>query len=343
MSVNEAADGWGAFNTVMATARKELISAAPDADSRIEAEAYLMRVMTQSLNDAFLNHLLTEKGLSRALPTKGGPNPQYIIFHAAIDATRRYRLHGQLNDSERVGAGLYAFTSTGAALLTSYAAFDSAKSESGGNFVLDIAADATGPGALTIKPGARVLMIRVLHRNPLGRSCSLALEGGNAANDLALAGGTTEKALAQAGNSTLRAVRQFLQWSHLTSASPNRFTSPPPNIAEETQGDPDTTYILGYYDLHEGEYLEALLTAPSNGYWSLQAYNHWCEALPNASVDDRTSVIDDDNMIRISIGPNLSPAVANRLDTLGRYRGVLILRYIGEAEMIIPQTTVRRA
>lgn len=92
--------GWEAVNIAVTTARAEVLAAAPDPAIGAEADAYVTRVLATCLNDAFLGHLLTESGLTRALPTRGGPNPDYRMAHAAIDPARRYCLEERLNDSE---------------------------------------------------------------------------------------------------------------------------------------------------------------------------------------------------------------------------------------------------
>lgn len=85
--------GWEAFHTAVATARAEMTALAPDAETRAEGEAYIARVAATSLNDAFLGHHFSAHGLTRALPTRGGPNPDYIMHHAAISKRTRRDAH----------------------------------------------------------------------------------------------------------------------------------------------------------------------------------------------------------------------------------------------------------
>ncbi len=327
--------------SAVAAARSELLAAAPDSASAAEAETYLMRVMTGCLNDAFLSHLLTTSGLTRALPTKGAPNPDYLVYHAGIDATRCYQLTGSLNESERVGVGLYSFTAAGMAVLAGYASFDRTSVGADGHFALKLAADAVGSGKLPITPACRVVIVRILHRDPQGSPCALTLTGGVQRN-LANATGAVESALSQAGQATLRGVKQFIEWSRQTSANPNRFILPPPGMAAEVQGDPDTVYGLGYYHLAAGEWLEASIPPQLTGYWSLHAYNHWCESLPGTGIHDRNATRDPDGRIRVHIGPTLPQAISNRIDTMARQRGVLIFRAIGAPDMQLPRVHVRQ-
>src|SRR5262245_43536688 len=98
--------GWEALTQAVLDARALIGAAAPDESVAAEGDAYVTRLAASSLSDATLGHLLLENGLSRPLPTRGGPNPDYIMRYAPIDQARRYRLTGRLNGSERVGVGL---------------------------------------------------------------------------------------------------------------------------------------------------------------------------------------------------------------------------------------------
>jgi hypothetical protein len=328
--------GWEGVNAAVAAAREAVAAVAPD--DATAAEAYVMRVLSSCLNDAFLGHLFAESGLTRALPTRGGPNPDYRMAHAQVDAAGRYRLEGRLNESERVGIGLYSFGAGGSADLAGYAAFDRASVDGEGRFSLHLSADADGPGTLAIPPEARVLMIRTLHRDPAGEPARVLLDGGTPVGDLTLARGTTEGALGQVAGALTNAIRTFLEWTAVTSAAANRFHAETPAMAQGVQGDPDTIYFLGAYQLGEGEWLEVTMPAGIPGYWSLHAYNHWCESLPGAGVGDRGSVADADGRIRIAVGPSGAGDAPNRIDTIGRRRGALICRIIGATSVAVPET-----
>jgi hypothetical protein len=333
---------WDAVNAAVATARGEVAAAAPDAATAAEGEAYVMRILTTCLSDAFLGHLMTEGGFSCALPTRGGPNPDYRMAFAPLDPARRYRLEGWLRDSERVGIGNYSFGPGGSADISAYAAFDAGSVGEDGHFTLDVAVDAEGPGSLPILPGARSIMVRVLHRDPQGEPARLVLSGRPPVRDLTLAQGSTEAALGQVAAALVGSIRTFLEWSAVTSAARNGFHAETPQMTQGVQGDPDTIYYLGSYDLAEGERLEVTIPASIPGYWSLHAYNHWCESLPGAGVGDNACVAEPDGSIRIAIGPSVWGNVPNRIDTLGRRRGALIFRAIGASAVAVLQTTVEK-
>jgi hypothetical protein len=108
-------------------------------------------------------------------------------------------------------------------------------------FALDVAAGAEGPGTLPILPGARSIMMRVLHRDPGDEPARLVLSGGPPIRDLALAQGSTAAALGQVAQALTGSIRTFLEWSAVTSAARNAFHAEAPQMAQGVQGDPDRT------------------------------------------------------------------------------------------------------
>jgi hypothetical protein len=332
--------GHDSVEALLARARAELHAAAPDTETAAEVETYLMRLVTASLDDIYLGHLRREAGLMRALPTRGAPNPDYLMWHAGMQQTHRYVLRGRLHESERVGIGLYAIGPTGATLLRAYRVHDRASVDSSGEFCLSIGADLTGPDTLTLTPQTRVLLVRVLHRTA-GLPCALTLTGGPPAPCFASVALAGDAALVQAAQSALRGVRMFLNWTLVTSERPNCFLAPPATLAQEVQGDPDTLYGLGYYHLQSGQWLEAVMPEGRYAYWSLHAYNHWCEALPGAGMHDLQALPDEDGRIRVRIGRAAPANLRNRLDTLGRQRGALVFRALGADAAQLPEVRLR--
>lgn len=327
---------WDALHAAIATARELVAAQAPDPETAAEGEAYVTRVVAVGLSGAVLGHLFQQDGLSRALPCYGGPNPDYIMRFAPVDAGRSYRLEGRLNGSERVGVGLYSYGPNGAPLEAGYAAFDRGNSAPDGSFAIDLGPD----GALPIAPGTRVMLTRTLHRDPDGEPARLRLTGGAEASGLALAMGSNDAALGFVAHSLLNNVREYLKWTEVARSYRNRLDAAPSELAETVQGDRDTQYFLGGYDLDEGEWLEVTMPAGIAGYWSLHAYNYWYEHLQTSGAHDRNATADADGRVRIAVGPKLPQGAANRIDTLGRRKGAFVCRIIGAGGR--PETRVRR-
>ncbi|CAN7519181.1 DUF1254 domain-containing protein [Phenylobacterium sp. LjRoot219] len=319
--------GWEGLNAAVAEARTLVCAQAPDAATAAEGEAYVARVLAAGLGGAVLGHQFRSHGLARALPVYGGPNPDYLMFHAPVDPAGRYRLEGRLNGSERVGVGLYTVGPNGAPLIAGYAAFEPGDCGADGGFGLEIAADA-GPGGLALTPETRIQLIRVLHRDD-SPPASLSLTGGPPARGLALMGGGADAALQFVARSLGNAVREYLKWTAAARALANRLDVAPPELTETVQGDADTRYFLGGFDLAEDEWLEVTMPEDIGGYWSLHAYNYWYEHLQTPGAHDRNARRDADGRIRIAVGPSTPDDALNRIDTLGRRRGAFVCRIIG--------------
>lgn len=307
---------WDALFAAIHTARHLVETAAPDPETAAEGEGYVGRLVASALGGAMLGHLLRRDGLSSALPCQGGPNPDYLMRFAQVDPARQYRLEGRIDGSERVGVGLYTNDANGALIEAGYAAFDK-----------DFAIDIGEGGDLPIAPGTRVMLTRTLHRDPEGNPARLRFTGGPEA--AGLSANAPDGALAFVAQSLVGNVTEYLKWTAVARDYRNRLDLAPPELAATVQGDRDTRYFLGGFDLAEGEWLEVTLPTGIGGYWSLHAYSHWFEHLQTPGADDRNSVADADGRIRIALGPNPRAGMANRIDTRGRRKGALILRIIG--------------
>jgi hypothetical protein len=329
--------GWDSLYAAIATAREMISAASADPDVAAEGEAYIARVVAAGLGGAVLGHLFQQDGLSRALPCYGGPNPDYIMRFAPVDASRSYRLVGRLNGSERVGVGLYNYDGpNGAPLEVGYTAFDHSNAAPDGSFAIEL-----GPHGLPIRPGTRVVLIRVLHRTPDSDPAWLRFTGGEPVGGLALVTGSAEGAIGFAAHSLANNVREYLKWTEVARQYRNRLDPAPPELTATVQGDRDTQYFLGGYDLGEGEWLEVTMPAGMTGYWSLHAYNYWYEHLQTRGAHDRNTKPDADGRVRIAVGPVLPPDAGNPIDTLGRRKGAFVCRILGGSGGR-PDTELRR-
>lgn len=332
---------WDLLNAAIAEARGLVAAEAPDRETAADGEAYVSRVATAALATAFMGHRLVQNGLAMPLPVYGGPNPDYIMRHAAIDVTGRYRLAGRLNGSERIGIGLYTIGRNGAPVIAAYTAIDRDGCDAAGEFTLDMAAGLSGPGTLGIPEGARIMMVRLLHRDQ-SPPAHLDLSGGLPLRGPTLVGGSNDGALGFAANMVRANIAEYMKWVAAARGLPNRLDAAPPELAETVVGDADTQYFLGGFDLAEDQWLEVVMPADLSGYWSLHAYNFWYEHLVTPGVHDRNAVRSADRTVTIALGSHAPAASPNRIDTLGRRRGALICRIVGHAAGIVaPRTEVR--
>jgi hypothetical protein len=328
------AGGWDALLADLAVARAEIAAAAPDAETAVEGEAYLARLLATGLETPFLTHETTQDGLNWPPARIGGANPDYRIAQARIDPQATYELRGRLNDAERLAVGLYTLDAASAPIIDDYTAFDR-RTTPGGDFSLTVGPQAQGPGALKSAAGTSLLLIRELVRAGARTRADMALTPAAPAPMIADAA-----PLAGVGQRLLANLRHFILWSRLIGETPNRFIGPPPQIAASVQGDADTHYYFAYYLLEPGEAL--VIDAPTQAcaYWSFQATNHWLEPLPGASLHDKSVEAEADGAARIRVTAGEGAGLPNAIRALGRRRGVVLHRTVGAKAMVIPNARV---
>ncbi|MEW9854551.1 DUF1254 domain-containing protein [Novosphingobium sp. M1R2S20] len=335
---------WEALNAAVTEARALIANRAPDPETAAEGESYITRVVAAGLSGAVLGHLLKEDGLGRPLPVYGGPNPDYLMRHAGIDPSRSYRLDGRINGSERLGIGLYKpGVAGGTPIEVGYISLSRTDCDSDGRFFLDLVSGDAADDKLAISPEARILLVRILHRDPDSEPARLRLSGAAPSPGLALMMGSNDAALGFVAHTLGVNVREYMRWTDAVQAHPNRLAGAPPELAEAVQGDPDTQYFLGSYDLADGEQLRVTMPAGISGYWSVHAYDYWFQYLQTPGVHDRNARADADGRVRLTIAPDGVQGGANAIDTLGRRKGSLICRVIGGCRVDPPAAEVQPA
>ncbi|HEY7938200.1 MAG TPA: DUF1214 domain-containing protein, partial [Acidimicrobiales bacterium] len=94
---------------------------------------------------------------------------------------------------------------------------------------------------------------------------------------------------------------------------------------------PDNLYMLGTFRLDPGESLLLELDPPQTRYWSVTLENIWHECIEprrrRSSLTNAAAVADPDGTVRVVISAD-DPGVVNWLDTGGRHRGFLLVRWL---------------
>ncbi len=107
---------------------------------------------------------------------------------------------------------------------------------------------------------------------------------------------------------------------------------------------PDNLYMIGTFRLAPGEALVIDLEPPGTRYWSVTLENIWHECIDprrrRSSITNAGAVPGADGRVRIVAAAD-DPGVANWLDTGGRHRGFLVLRWLDNPDP--PPVTTRVA
>lgn len=108
---------------------------------------------------------------------------------------------------------------------------------------------------------------------------------------------------------------------------------------------PDNLYMLGSFALGADESLLLEFAPPDTRYWNVTLENVWHECLEphqrHSSVTNKGVAPDVDGVVRIAIGAS-DLGHGHWLDTGGRRRGFVVLRWLDNPDAPAVRTTVRR-
>ncbi len=333
----DLAGSWEGFCDALRGAGRQVLEAAPDDDfDRAEGLRYVTRLATN-----FLRANLEEADPARALLNQSGvkiglDNPDYVYGAARLSPSFEYRLRGRLNDAHSIRMGAFSggLGTPEGLIRDSYLTTEDLSVATGGLFEVTISTEPRPGPWLAMKEGTNSLTIRqTLLDRPNQTPAELTLErtdGGSPPQPVdpeRLAG-----ALGRAGFTVTAVVDQFLGWSAGFAAHPHRIRPIDPELLAFAQGDPDTSYNYGYYDLGPDEAWIIEFEPPECEYWNIQLGNHWLESLDfehyRTSLNHHTAVVEGSGTVRAVVARR-DPGHPNWLDTAGHARGGLALRWVG--------------
>lgn len=323
------ANDWQRWCAQLAELGERLQAAAPDEQTRALATGYLARLSVYALEREFLGAQRELRGLNWLAPRVGGYNPDYRMAQARLDPARRYRLGGRLNDTYRLGIGIYSALAGGRLQLDAYATQRDLDVDAQGGFSVELALDAAGRNRLALRPTSNVLMLRQLDLRPADRPAELSFECLDAPAVSASSG-----SLSAAGQFVDGIVGQFLYWTQRFDEFRNHMVPLPEDLNQAVRGDPGTRYYVGSFDLSQGGQLQIDIPDVSCDYWGLALSSWWLEPLAS-HLNHATARIDVDGRCRVQLYRDRTDG-ANVLDTGGLQRGVIWYRSIDADREAVP-------
>ena len=129
---------------------------------------------------------------------------------------------------------------------------------------------------------------------------------------------------------------------------PNRLATAEAAALGDENTTPDNLYMLGTFRLEEGQALAVEFTPPGTRYWSVTVENIWHECIDRrrrtSSATNATAPPGDDGKVRLVIGdrdPGSRDGPPHTwLDTGGRHRGFVTLRWLDHPEPPVVTTSV---
>ena len=271
----------------------------------------------------------------------GGPNPDGEYYLGMLDGTRRYRVQGARGTSAYLGFQVLAGVGLTPRRMAAHVSDRELVLDADGRFELVLSTakpedlgDATW---VEIPEDASALVVReYVADRTTERPADLHIELLDDPGSPAL---VTDEQLAE----------QLTSWAWTIAklATLHRSIKPEllemPNVlvnaaaAELGAADttPDNLYMIGTFRLQPGEALELEIEPPDTRYWSVTLENIWHECLEprrrRSSLTNASAVPDEDGKVRVTIA-GTDPGGTNWLDTGGRHRGFVILRWLDKPD-----------
>ncbi|BBY03556.1 DUF1214 domain-containing protein [Mycobacterium seoulense] len=279
----------------------------------------------------------------------GGPNPDGNYYLAMIRGDRSYRVSGSRGTSAYLGLQVLAGTGLTPRRMAGYVS-DGDLALDSGEFALVLSADEpselAGAQWVQIPADASSLVVREYigdrAREELATLRIEALDPGplTPLTDGALADQFTAMAWSLMKLATLhRSIKPELL------DMPNTLLTAEAASLGPADTTPDNLYMIGTYRLQPGEALVLDIAPPDTRYWNVTLESIWHECLEprvrHSSVTNRGVVPDADGRVRIAVSAKDFGA-GHWLDTGGRHRGFVVLRWLDNPSPPEVTVTVRQ-
>jgi hypothetical protein len=269
----------------------------------------------------------------------GGPNPDGNYYLAMIRGDRSYRINGRLGTSAYLGFQVLAGTGLTPRRMAAYVS-DADLITTAGQFELILSErepdDLGGAQWVQIPADASSLVVREY----LGDRASEQL----AALDITA---LDPDPVAAITDTALSEQLTAMAWTLMKLTTLHRTIKPEllnePNTLLTAQAadlgaadtTPDNLYMMGTFRLEPDQALVLDIVPPATRYWNVTLENIWHECLEprrrHSSVTNKGVEPDPDGHVRIAISAR-DLGVGHWLDTGGRHRGFVVLRWLDNPE-----------
>lgn len=279
----------------------------------------------------------------------GGPNPDGNYYLAMIRGDRRYRITGSRGTSAYLGFQVLAGTGLTPRRMAGYVS-DVDLDVKAGQFALVLSADEprdlAGARWVKIPADASSVVVREYIGDRAGEELAAlhieALDPGplTTLTDDELADQFTAMAWSLMKLTTLhRTIKPELL------ENPNTLLTAHAADLGAADTTPDNLYMMGTFRLEPGQALVLDIAPPDTRYWNVTLESIWHECLEprrrHSSVTNRGVRPDADGRVRIAISAD-DFGLGHWLDTGGRHRGFIVLRWLDNPSPPEVTVTVRQ-
>lgn len=349
---SEARAAWQFFQQMVADVTKIVTEDAETERELLEGLRVIARV------SSLCSQMSVEADLSRPVffdmcsDTRmiGGPNPDGNYFLAMIRGDRRYRITGTRGTSAYLGFQILAGTGLTPRRMSNYVS-DTDLAPNSGEFALFLSADeppdlAGGQWVRIPADASSVVVREYIGDRASEQLATLRIEALDpdpvaVLSDGELAGQFTAMAWSLMKLTTLhRTIKPEL----LTR--PNTLLTAEAADLGAADTTPDNLYMMGTFRLDPDQALVLDIEPPDTRYWNVTLENVWHECLEprrrHSSVTNRAVQPDADGRVRIAISAE-DFGFGHWLDTGGRHRGFVVVRWLDNPEPPAVTVSVRRS
>jgi len=269
----------------------------------------------------------------------GGPAPDGEYFLAMIDGHHRYRVRGRRGTSAYLGFQVLAGVGLTPRRMAAYVSDRDLSLTGAGTFALVLAAqeptaeELGGDPWIPIPADSSAILVREYIADRATETLAeLAIDPLDppdlppAPTDQVLAEQLTGMGWTIAKLTTLhRTIRPELL------ERPNQLVTAEAAELGAADTTPDNLYMIGTFRLDPDQALVIDLVPPETRYWSVTVENIWHECIDprrrRSSITNAGAVTDDKGRARVVIA-GTDPGVDNWLDTGGRHRGFVTVRWL---------------
>jgi hypothetical protein len=270
----------------------------------------------------------------------GGPNPDGEYFLAMIDGRHRYRVRGHRGTTAYLGFQVLAGVGLTPRRMGAYLSDRHLQVADDGTFAFVLSAEEPtgaeldGHQWLAIPADSSAIVVREYIADRAAETAAeLTIEPLDPPalpappTDATLSEQLTGMAWTMAKLATLhRTIRPDLL------GTPNQLVTALAADLGDADTTPDNLYMLGTFRLEPDEALVIDLVPPDTRYWSVTIENIWHECIDprrrRSSITNAHAVARPDGNVRIVIAAAADLDVDNWLDTGGRHRGFVVVRWL---------------
>ncbi len=284
----------------------------------------------------------------------GGPNPDGDYQLAMIDGRHRYLVSGDRNSVTYLGFQVLAGTGPNPRRMAAHVSDRDLAVDADGRFSFVLAteepaaAELGGATWVPVPPDASAVVVRQYIADRAAETPGrLVIESldppgrPSPPTDVQVAGQLTAMAWTIAKLTTLhRTVRPELL------EQPNRLVTAEATELGDDNTTPDNLYMMRTFRLAEEESLVLDIEPPETRCWSVTIENIWHECIDTrrrrTSLTNAGAIREEDGTVRVVVSATepVGPGTVNWLDTGGRHRGFVTLRWLDNPSPPVVRTSL---